>query len=149
MVLLGDATHSEDSFNVPGYDTPIPGVQLIASTAFTLAVAPIFELNSRARIALDLIIAIILIVTVELIRPGFVNKRPGGRFKRAQNWVIVIVAAIVFGFGLVMIGTVSRDVVRFSINHSWFSCSPQIEYSLHKTWKMLRGRKAPARKATS
>lgn len=56
MVLLGAVDQATDTFVVPGSSEPVAGVYLHAATAYTLAIAPIWELSHTARIVLDLVL---------------------------------------------------------------------------------------------
>src|SRR6185436_8414697 len=103
MVLLGDATHSEDYFPVPGHESNVPGVYLLACAAYTLAVEPLFEFNLETRLILDISIALVLILGVEGIRFLYVKERPGSRFYRAQGWFITLAIIVIFLLGAVII----------------------------------------------
>ncbi|HXU35329.1 MAG TPA: CHASE2 domain-containing protein [Blastocatellia bacterium] len=138
MVLLGDATEFEDPFPVPGRDTRIAGVYLIASAAYTLAVDPLYELNGGARLTLDLLISILIIVRVEWLRFRYVKVRAGSRFDRAQSrsiW-IAIVAVTLIGF-----------LMTRWLNIMWFDfplivfallLHPKVEHRLRSFWRMKK-----------
>jgi hypothetical protein len=145
IVLIGDATRVEDTFNVAGQVPTIAGVYVLACVVYTLAVEPLYELNIPMRLFLDLSISIILMLIVELLRAHYVNKRPGSRFFEARNKAIWIFILLVSLFGLL--------IVRWT-NIMWFDIPliagalllhPKIEHRIDKVWHKLKPKKQHAR----
>ena len=138
MVLLGDASQSYDHFNVPGHEAPIAGVFLIACAAYTLAVEPLYELNNATRTLLDLLISALIIVGVEALRAGYVNKRPGSRFYKKQARFIVMVVASIWILGLIM--TVWLNIMWFDFPLVTLALflHPRVEHYLAENWKKIR-----------
>lgn len=139
IVVIGDATESEDHFNVPGWDEPIPGVYLIACAAYTLVAEPLYELNTATRFALDMGVSLLMILWVEQLRYRYVRKREGPIFLKKKGRAIVIAIAIVFLFGILM--------VRF-LNIMWFDFPlalfalvfhPKVEHLIWKVWQEFKG----------
>jgi len=67
VVLIGDGTlgKASDTFVIPGRPQPVPGIYLHASAAYTLAMAPLYELTLLGRIVVDflLLMSILLAIT--------------------------------------------------------------------------------------
>lgn len=85
LVLLGDVRAATQTFNVPGHATPIPGVYLLAAAAYSLAFAPLYEFTHSARIGLDLLISVFIVIGACWIRfrghPAAIsNRKHLGRF---------------------------------------------------------------------
>jgi CHASE2 domain-containing sensor protein len=140
IVILGDATESQDYFNVPGREAPISGVYLIACAAYTLAVEPLYELNTGARLALDLVISVLIILRVEWLRSHFVRKRPGPVFHRKQSRSIWLALVIVTFIGLLM--TWGLNIMWFDFPLVGFALllHPKVEHNLNSFWRKLRAK---------
>jgi hypothetical protein len=145
MVILGDSTEFQDSFIVPGRKDPIAGVYLIACSAYTLAVEPLYEFNAGARLALDLFISILIMLRVEQVRPRYGHKTESSEFDRAQSRSIWIAIGAV---------TISGFLMTRWLNIMWFDfpligfallLHPKVEHRLSSVWNMLRAKKATAK----
>lgn len=137
MVLLGDATNSEDRFIVPGQPDPVAGVYVLACAAYTLGEEPLFEFNSTTRLTLDLSIAVTIVLLIQTMRFLYVNKRPGVRFYRAQAWAIGAVISVVFIFGVVLISVFHIMWFDFPLVIFTSLLHPRIEHALAKFGKKL------------
>jgi CHASE2 domain-containing protein len=102
MIVIGDVDDAGDHFKVSGYAPLIPGVFLIASAAYTLAVEPLYELNTPVRLILDFFLSGIVIAGSEFLVTRYVNKRPGSRFFKAQSRFIWAVILFVIVIGLLI-----------------------------------------------
>jgi CHASE2 domain-containing sensor protein len=148
MVLLGDATHFEDSFNIPGHQETVPGVDLIACAAYTLAVEPLFEFNTTTRLALDFFFAILLILSVEVVWYLSVRQRPGARFYRRKNVVVLTGSLLVFFLGLFTVAWLHIMWFDFPMVILASLIHPTLEHWLSGLWKKLRFRRyEPDRKS--
>jgi hypothetical protein len=61
LVILGDAEETTDTFAIPTESDVVPGVFVIASTAYTLVSEPLFEFKPVFRLMLDAVISMFLI----------------------------------------------------------------------------------------
>lgn len=61
LVILGDANEATDPFNIPTESDVVPGVFVIASTAYTLVREPLFEFRQVFRLTIDVAISLGLI----------------------------------------------------------------------------------------
>jgi CHASE2 domain-containing sensor protein len=143
MILLGDA-QVNDSFSPSGYKVT-PGVYVLASSAYTLAVAPLYELRPRARLILDLIISFIVVTSIELLRRRYVKKREGPRFWERQSlFIFIAIAAFILGciFAVVWLGVMWMDftLIVFAI-----FLHPSVEKSINKMIKKFIPAKRRAR----
>jgi CHASE2 domain-containing sensor protein len=74
IVLIGNADFENlppDSFVAPGQDQPIPGVYVHAAGACTLIEGPLYRVTEHGRIALDVLFALLVILSVAAIRISF------------------------------------------------------------------------------
>jgi CHASE2 domain-containing sensor protein len=94
LILLGDVRNASDKVNVPGQRDPIPGVLVMASLAYTLAMAPFFEFTHAFRFLLDAAISLFLVVGLYLICRRKSSQGPKFLF-------IVVGVVLVAGFLLV------------------------------------------------
>jgi hypothetical protein len=148
MVLIGDATNSYEKFKVPGHDSTIPGVFLIACAAYTLAVEPLYEFNTTTRLALDLLISVFIIAGLEFLRFRYVNQIAGPRFYKAQGRFLFIVIASIWVLGVILV--VWLNIMWFDfpmVTIAWL-LHPRVEHFLVGSWKKLRG-KSTSRQAPS
>jgi len=148
MVLIGDATNSYEKFNIPGHDSPIPGVFLIACAAYTLAIEPLYELNTATRLVLDLLISMFIIAGLEFLRSRYVNKIAGSRFYKAQGRFLFIVIASIWVLGLILVVWLNIMWFDFPLVTLAWLLHPRVEHFLVGSWKKLRG-KSTSRKAPS
>jgi CHASE2 domain-containing sensor protein len=66
MILLGDAEpEADDLFMVPGVTGTVPGVFLHACAANTIANEPLYSLTLLGRIAIDVTLAVVILVLVK------------------------------------------------------------------------------------
>jgi hypothetical protein len=142
MVLLGDASEFKDAFIVPGRNAPVAGVYVIASAAYTLAVEPLYELNPAARLTLDLLISILIILRVEWIRPRYVKKRTGSRFYKAQSRSIWIAIGGVSLIGFLMIRYLNIMWFDFPLVGFALLLHPKVEHHLSSAGRKPRVQKA-------
>jgi CHASE2 domain-containing sensor protein len=69
LVIIGDVTDAMDSFRVPGRDEgEFPGVYLHASAVHTLTTHPVFELTSKARLTVEIVVSGLIILGAAFIR---------------------------------------------------------------------------------
>lgn len=99
MVLLGNVKTYADPFTPPGYTHPKPGVLVLACVAYTLGSQPRYELKRIFRFALDVLVAIIVILAVERARWRYVNKVAGSRFFKSVTLRILVVGICVIVAG--------------------------------------------------
>jgi CHASE2 domain-containing sensor protein len=151
VVLIGDVTDSDshDHFYVPGHTEPIPGVFLIASATYTLAIEPLYEPNPTTCRVVDLLISILIFGGIEFLRFRYVNKVEGTRFEKKKGQFIVILIAFIWAFGLFLV---------IGLNIFWFDfpfvtlaivLHPKVEELFHDLWKNLRGKTVSKGKAHS
>lgn len=145
MVLIGDVDAASDQFAVSGHDQLIPGVLLIACATYTLAVEPLYELNTAVRLILDFFLSGILIAGSEFLRSRYVNRRPGSRFFRAQSRFIRDLIVVVIILGLLM--TVWLNIMWFDFPLILFALllHPRVEHHLLGVWKKIRGKSSTTR----
>jgi CHASE2 domain-containing sensor protein len=148
MVLIGDATESSEKFNVPGHDPTVPGVFVIACAAYTLAVEPLYELNTVTRITLDLLISVFILGGVEFLRFRYVNRIAGPRFYKAQGRFLFVVIASTWVFGLILVVWLNIMWFDFPLFALAWLLHPRVEHLLVGYWDKLRS-KSTSRKAPS
>lgn len=143
MILIGDVDAASDHFKVSGYEQLIPGVFLIACAAYTLAVEPLYELNTPVRLILDFFLSGIVIAGSEFLRTRYVNKRPGSRFFKAQSRFIWAVILFVIIIGLLL--TVWVNIMWFDFPLIMFALflHPRVEHQLLGVWNTIRGKVTP------
>lgn len=137
LVILGAVTEFvyPDSFNVPGRKTPVGGVLLHASAAYTLIKEPLFELKPRVRLLLDFVIAGIIIAMVAVIR----FRNPGNPSWHGKQAVFIYAAILtVFVAGWVLVRLSGVMWLDFLLVAGALFLHPKLEGLIH----MLGGRRA-------
>ena len=148
MVLIGDVTDSYEKFNVPGRDSTVPGVFLIACAAYTLAVEPLYELNTPTRLALDLLISVFTIAGLQFLHFRYVNKIAGPRFYKAQGRFLLFVTVLIWLVGLILVVWLNIMWFDFPLVTLAWLVHPRVEHFLIESLEKLRGKSTP-RKAAS
>jgi hypothetical protein len=100
LVLLGDVDAATDSFVVPGEARPVPGVYLMAVSAYTIAFEPLYEFTFAFRVALDIAISISLVIGLWLISHFTPNMAL--RHKR-RAWFLFLAIAVSLLGGLALV----------------------------------------------
>ena len=94
VVIIGDAHPEDDPVLVPWQRKLVSGVLLHASGAYTLAVNPLYELTTVARVALDAVTTILALGIVAAVRLAYASKR-GLRVRHellrgVMSWVLAL-----------------------------------------------------------
>lgn len=135
LVLLGDVRSSTDKFIVPGQSVPVPGVYLMASAAYTLAVAPMFEFTHLIRLGLDLTISLIIVLGVLYIKRHTpkIKDTP----KRTSRFLWATIAAVLIS-GLVLVRCIGIMWLDFLLVPFALLLHPKVEEWLSKRFELLR-----------
>ena len=100
LVLLGDVRVPMDPFIVPGQSLPVPGVYLMASAAYTLAFEPLFEFTRAARLLIDCLISVVIVLGVYRTTQG--KASAAVKRKRRGRFVLgAVITVLIAGFALV------------------------------------------------
>jgi hypothetical protein len=96
IVLIGDATpgapgEGPDNFVVDGFPKPVRGVYIHACAAYTLAVAPLYELKWQGRVTIDVALSLGILVVITVIRLKFASESR----RVATDWLQTLLTAFV------------------------------------------------------
>ncbi|HEX8072381.1 MAG TPA: tetratricopeptide repeat protein [Pyrinomonadaceae bacterium] len=106
IVILGDMSQGfTDPFNVPGASEPVGGVLLHASAAYTFAQAPLFEFRQWLRVALDLGLAMMIVVIVAVLRYRRAGERGFSLGRQQTKFVYLAMACVVVAGWLLVLFT--------------------------------------------
>jgi CHASE2 domain-containing sensor protein len=110
IVIIGNATlgKATDTFPVPVRQAPVPGIYLHACGAYTLATSHLYELSGLGRVALDALLALMIISAIASVRLYFKQDVNVHWLQGALTLAIVIIALIV-GLSFVHITHVMWD----------------------------------------
>lgn len=101
IVLIGDATpgNSPDAFVISDRTEPVPGAYVHASAAYTLAVAPLYELKWQGRVAIDVSLALSILLMITGIRLRFAGEPGKVATERLEGLftLVIVFAAVVVG----------------------------------------------------
>jgi hypothetical protein len=108
MIIMGDATLATDHRCIPGRLEPMPGVYVHACTAYTLAIEPLYELNSLSKLCADFAVAMLFILSVAYIRFRHIGEEDHFYWQRLESkWIRrVVILVLVSGILLVRWGGV-------------------------------------------
>jgi len=95
LVILGDAEEATDNFVIPGQSLPVPGVFVMASTAYTFAFEPLYEFSRLSRVMIDLLISALVLGGLYYI----CRSQPRHAAKTHATLFLFAVILIVFGGG--------------------------------------------------
>lgn len=102
LVLIGRMSNTDDKHIVVGRNTAIPGILLQASATYTLAKSPLFEFSSRARILIDLILPLFIMIVIAYVR--YRNHHVNKYNWHGKVWkAIIVTTALVFVGGIVLV----------------------------------------------
>jgi CHASE2 domain-containing sensor protein len=93
IVLIGDAHAGDDSVLVPWQRKLIPGVELHASGAYTLAMSQVYELSLFARMMLDAGATLLALTIVALIRLKYVGRSDVRVVRGRLSYALMILLA--------------------------------------------------------
>ena len=136
VVILGVVDKATDRFPVPGQQREIPGVVVHAAVVNTLVNEPIWELSGGARLALDILLSLALLVaSLVLVRRSRARLHAGhvaieASEKRVLRWLVLVtfvggVAAVVLlrvlwlDFFLVALTLVLHPMIGHRLQHTW------------------------------
>jgi CHASE2 domain-containing sensor protein len=101
IIIIGDATPgtSPDAFVVDGRTEPVPGVYVHACAAYTLAVAPLYELKWQGRVAIDVLLALSILLMITGVRLWFTAEPAKVATRRLEGLLtlLIVLAAVLFG----------------------------------------------------
>ena len=148
MVILGDATRFIDPFVVPGRASPVGGVYLEASHAYTLAIEPLYEFKHSVRLVLDLMVSMAIILGVAGFR--YRHLKEGEKFpwhKWQSRFIYGTVAVVVFA-GILLVRWYGIMWLDFFLVVFALLLHPSVEGWSDKLWEGRKGdgRKPPARR---
>jgi CHASE2 domain-containing sensor protein len=105
IVLIGEATPGigPDAFVVSNSTESVRGVYIHACAAYTLAVAPLYELNWKGRVAIDLALSLSILLPLTIIRLRFALEPQRVATERLQTILTVLVVIAAFTFGVVFV----------------------------------------------
>lgn len=137
LVILGDAENSTDNFIVPTETDVVPGVFVIASTAYTLVGEPLFELKPAVRVTLDAVISTFLICGLCYL----CRTRKTEAAKRQAFWFITTTIFLVLFLGFALVRELSIMWLDFILVVLALFLHPSVEEKLSK-WvgRRRRGR---------
>jgi CHASE2 domain-containing sensor protein len=99
----GQTGRTTDVFTVPGESTPVPGVFVHASAAYTLMEAPLYRLTHVGRIVADVLAALIPLGCVLLVRLRHIRRSPSeAAAQRLFTRVAFLTAGLAFVFGYIV-----------------------------------------------
>lgn len=104
FVLLGDGklTRAQDPFVVVGRTTPVTGVFLHATALYTLVSEPLYLFTESARVAIDLLLAILILSLVGILRWRHLNDE-NFVYHQREKVLIWLAVATVFIVGILLI----------------------------------------------
>jgi CHASE2 domain-containing sensor protein len=111
LVILGDAEQATDTFPIPTESDVVPGVFVIASTAYTLVSEPLFEFKPIVRVLLDGVISILLIGGLCYL----CCTQEKETAKRRAFWFITLVIAAVLLLGVLLVRAFSIMWLDFTL----------------------------------
>ena len=95
IVLIGDAHANDDPVRIPWQRRLVAGVFLHASGAYTLAVAPLYELTGTARFIVDVAATVIAMLSVALIRLRYAARKDVRVAHERLAYALMILAATI------------------------------------------------------
>jgi hypothetical protein len=137
IVLIGDGTlgASEDTSVVPGKSQPISGVYVHASAAYTLTKMPLYELNWKGRLVIDVVLVAIVLLLVALVKFIFRKEREKRiATERIQLIFIGMVVAAAFGVGVLFVHETCVMWNDFILALGALVLHPSIERRLEMFW---------------
>jgi CHASE2 domain-containing sensor protein len=141
VVLIGDGTlgKATDPFNVPVRDQPLPGVYLHACATYTLYKSALYELTTKGRWAIDLLLSFIILAVITGIRLYY---RDQPTIDVNTHWlqgfltILVLVAAFLVGVMFVHFTRVLWD--DFIFVFAGLLLHPKVEGWAGGFWKFLK-----------
>lgn len=135
LVLLGDVAVPMDTFRVPGRALPVPGVYLMAAATYTLAFEPLFEFTHTARVLVDCVISLAIVLGAYRITAGGLSaatkRKRRGRF--IFGAVVVVLVA-----GLALVHFVHVMWLDFLLAPLAMLLHPRVEDWLAERWRGSR-----------
>lgn len=102
LVLIGRITGARDRIRVVGRNPDVPGVLLHASAVYTLVESPLFELTHGARILIDLLLPLSILIFIAAIR--YRNRGNADYDWHRKEWrAFIITIALVFVSGIMLV----------------------------------------------
>jgi hypothetical protein len=141
IVLIGDGTlgSGEATFVVPGKSQPISGVYVHAAAAYTLTKMPLYELNWKGRLVIDVVLVAIVLLLVALVKFIFRKEREKRiATERIQLIFIVIVVVTAFGVGVLFVYETCVMWTDFILALGALVLHPSIERRLESLWHFVK-----------
>jgi CHASE2 domain-containing sensor protein len=146
LVIIGDADKAlhEDNFNIEGFSKPAPGVYLHASAVYTLTTQPIYEFSHAARLIIDVLISVILILSIAFIR--YRHRLSGDNYPwhKQQSRLTKIAAVIIPIIGILLVRYLSILWLNFGLVGAALLLHPKVEKGLHHLIKRFKSAPRPA-----
>jgi len=102
LVVIGRIRETRDLIPVIGRDKDIPGVLLQASAVYSLVKFPLYEFTHKARISIDILLPVFLLIFVALIR--YRNRKNNDYNWHLKQWIAFIaVIILVFVGGIILV----------------------------------------------
>lgn len=136
LVLVGDASNATDNFVVPGQMLVVPGVYLMASIAYTLAVEPLYEFTQSVRIVLDLGISLFILVGLYYLCR---TRKKAAAQKYARRLLLTAVVTVIFA-GVVLVRCGSVMWLDFLLVPLALLLHPDVEEWLAERFRAIRKR---------
>lgn len=144
IVILGDVSKPRDSFPIPGRKKNESGTLILASATYTLIKEPLFEFRALARIALDILIAGVIIAMVAVIRYRNPNNHS---WIGKQALFIYGAVVVVLGAGFLLVRLAGVMWLDFVLVISALALHPKVERAIH--WILERRSNAKALTAST
>lgn len=147
IVLIGDAgaPRGRDYCQVPGRGQKVPGVYCHACAAYTMAYAPLYELTTRGRVTLDLLLSAAVVVALALIRLHSLRRGRGEvSVRRVRGFLTLLVVAAAFVVGVLFVRQTCVVWNDFILALGALVLHPSIEHRLERFLHRLRRAAASA-----
>jgi|ERR1700686_1015501 len=140
IILIGDATpgSGRDAFVVSDRTESVPGVYVHACAAYTLAVAPLYELKWQGRVAIDALLSVSILLMITGIRLRFAAGPYRVATDRLQGTftTLIVFAAVVFGVLFVRLTCVMWS--DFILALGAIVLHPSIARRMENLWMFIR-----------
>jgi|SRR5215213_1710576 len=146
LVLIGRITEARDRIRVVGRNPDVPGVLLHASAVYTLVESPLFELTHGARILIDLLLPLSILIFIAAIR--YRNRGNADYDWHRKEWrAFIITIALVFVSGIMLVRWLGIIWFDFLIVIIALLLHPLLEKAVGSRidrWLKRRDKSAPA-----
>ncbi len=147
IVLVGDATSGKavDYFPVSVRPQGVPGVYMHASAAYTLATSALYQLTTKGRWAIDILLSLLIIAPVTAIRLFFAKRTPADVDAHWLEGTFTILVVILTAFLAILFVRQTRLLWDDSILvFAGLLLHPRVERALQRLKTVAREDLAPA-----